>query len=84
MSRNTGMLFAGEEVEVGTTPPETPRETARETTRPTLLKGIGLLIGGPLLGLLYVIFLPVLGLGTLGWVIGKALRNKLARRPIGG
>lgn len=84
MERNTGMLFAGEEVEAGPVPAGEIKETARETTRPSLLKGIGLLIGGPLLGLMYVMFLPVLGLGTLGWVIGKAVRNRLRRRPIGG
>lgn len=36
------------------------------------VKFVGLLVGAPLLGLLYVIFFPVIGFGALFWVLGEA------------
>lgn len=37
------------------------------------VKFAGLLVGAPLLGLLYVIFFPVIGFGALFWVVGEAV-----------
>ncbi len=79
MLRKTDLLFAGEEVETKGLATESGGGTPRKATPPSPLKALGLLIGGPLLGLAYVIFLPVLGLGMLGWVIGKAIWGGIRR-----
>ncbi|MBI2931270.1 MAG: response regulator [Planctomycetes bacterium] len=48
-----------------------------EPPRPSMAKTLGLVVGGPLLGLAFVIFLPVIGLGMLAWILGRKVTGFL-------
>lgn len=41
------------------------------TVAPTLGKAVSQMIGGSILGLAYVVFLPVIGLGMLAWLVAR-------------
>lgn len=42
--------------------------------RPSPLRTAGMLIAAPILGLAFVVFLPVIGIGALFWVIGRQIK----------
>lgn len=55
-------------------------ETRRATRSP--LQTMGLVVGAPFLGLAFVVFLPVIGLGALAWILVQEARS--AFRPSSG
>jgi len=58
------------------TRPQAPSTTARERTP---AQTVGLLVAAPFIGLAFVVFLPVIGLGALAWVVTRQLKG--AFRP---
>jgi len=58
------------EVEVQTQPEVRAKSGLRRT-----LEVVGGLIAAPILGLLFCIFLPVIGFVALFWTVGQSLRN---------
>ena len=55
-----------------------PAAVAAPKTRPSFPAALAKLIGGSLLGLAYVIFLPLIGFAALFWVLGKKAYELLA------
>lgn len=49
-------------------------------TAHTLLSTIGLLLAAPFLGLAYVVFLPVIGFGIMGWLVASEVKKGLWQR----
>ena len=54
--------------------------TARSGGALTFARNVGLFFAAPLIGLVYVVIAPVIGLGMLAWMGGKALLARRARR----
>jgi hypothetical protein len=46
---------------------------SRVTDTLVTVKAVGLFFAAPFIGLLYLVLLPFVGLGTLAWIAGKAL-----------
>jgi DNA-binding NtrC family response regulator len=71
-----------EEAEVGTriAEEETPREARPKSGLRRTLEIVGGLIAAPILGLLFCIFLPVIGFVALFWTVGRTIRD--AVRPV--
>jgi len=62
-----------------------PREAAvvnKETATGTHLKNIALFFAAPFIGLVYIMAFPLIGLGMLVWLAGKALLANKKTRPI--
>lgn len=54
-------------------------ETRTRTRSP--LQTMGLVVGAPFLGLAFVVFLPVIGLGALAWILVQEARAAIRPRP---
>lgn len=68
------------EVEERTTSPES-EEAVRSPLRRTLQLMLAL-VGAPLLGLAFVIFLPVIGFGALFWMLGKKVALRFQHEAV--
>lgn len=64
--------------------PAPASEPEAATAPPTLTQTVGALIGGSILGLIYVVFLPVIGLGMLAWLVCKKPYDMLKRAKARG
>lgn len=51
-------------------------EVVRRSTMRRTLEVVGGLVAAPLLGLAFVVFLPVIGFGALFWVLGETVRDR--------
>jgi len=69
-----------DEVQVQVAEEASPREARRKSGLRRTLEVVGGLIAAPILGLLFCIFLPVIGFVALFWTVGRSIRD--AFRPI--
>jgi CheY-like chemotaxis protein len=51
--------------------------TATERAERTPLQTVGLLVAAPFIGLAFVVFLPVIGLGALAWTVTRHIKGAL-------
>jgi len=52
-------------------------EATLPVAEPSTAKTVGMVLAAPLLGLAFVVFLPVVGIGALAWLLGKELKSAL-------
>ena len=60
--------------------PAEPVERAEAEPRRSRIKDIALFALAPFVGLVYAVFLPIVGLGVLGWIGKKRKRTKTSKR----
>jgi hypothetical protein len=50
-------------------------EETTSVAEPSLVKTLGMVVAAPFLGLAFVVFLPVIGIGALGWVLAREIKS---------